>query len=223
MAFSPDCEQLVSGSKDGTICLWLASTGEPIGPPFGCHNHWVTSVAFAPDGQKIVSSSCDRTVCLWDGATSERIGQPLEASEDYSDWVISVAFTTDGKYVVAESFSGRTIVWRVDTASRVGPHIMSSSSCELSPFVIGRSWLRSVRDLRLLCGLPKWIPDGAAWTHRHSRAVLWDGCRWLIIDISRVLAHTLSQVHNNLDLTTCSVEGMQSKVCLKCHCSIWCA
>jgi WD40 repeat protein len=217
VAFSPDCERFVSGSRDGKICLWYVSSGRPVGPPFGCHGHWVTSVSFSPDGQKIVSSSLDRTVCLWDAETSELIGEPLEVSKDYGDWVISVAFTMDGKYIVAESFRGKTIVWRVDTSQRVAPHLTSQLSCESLPFVLGRRWLRSVPDMRLLFRMPKWIPDDTPWAHRDNRIIIWDGCGWVIIEISGVLASASCQLQKNSDLTPRSViEGVQTKVCLKC-------
>jgi WD40 repeat protein len=220
VAFSPDCKRLASGSKDGKICLWYVSSGRPVGPPFGCHSHWVTSVSFSPNGRNIISGSLDHTVCLWDAETSELIGQPLEASKDYGDGVISVAFTTDGKYIVAESFSGRTTAWKVATSERVAPHLISKLSCESPPFIVERTWLCSVPDLRLLCRIPRWVPDDTAWAHRDGRIVIWDGCSWVIIDISRVLASTFSHVQKPSDLTTysvgCVAEGTQTKVCLEC-------
>ena len=50
VAFSPDGEHIVSGSKDQTICVWSAVTGERVAGPFTGHTGSVDSVAFSPDG-----------------------------------------------------------------------------------------------------------------------------------------------------------------------------
>jgi WD40 repeat protein len=58
---------------DGTLRLWDAATGKPIGPPLQGHTNDVNSVAFSPDGRRLVSGSGDNTLRLWDAAT----GQPI--------------------------------------------------------------------------------------------------------------------------------------------------
>ncbi|CCA76887.1 hypothetical protein PIIN_10873, partial [Serendipita indica DSM 11827] len=66
VAFSPDGSRIVSGSRDQTIRLWDAKTGEPVGEPYRGHSGSVNAVAISQDGSQLVSGSEDNTVHLWD-------------------------------------------------------------------------------------------------------------------------------------------------------------
>jgi WD40 repeat protein len=77
IAVSPDGMHIASGSEDGTICVWNATTGEMAAGPFIGHTDLVWSVAFSPDGQWIVSGSQDGTICVWDATTGEAVVGPL--------------------------------------------------------------------------------------------------------------------------------------------------
>ncbi|CCA77282.1 related to WD40-repeat protein (notchless protein) [Serendipita indica DSM 11827] len=66
VAFSPDGSRIVSGSKDQTIRLWDAKTGEPVGDPLRGHSDRVTAVAISQSDSQLVSGSGDNTVRLWD-------------------------------------------------------------------------------------------------------------------------------------------------------------
>jgi WD40 repeat protein len=81
VAFSPDGNHIASGSKDSTVRVWDAHTGDLIVGPFSGHNDEVFCVAFSSDGEYIVSGSADKTVCVWDAQTGKAIGMPLTGHE----------------------------------------------------------------------------------------------------------------------------------------------
>ena len=65
VVYSPNGQQIASGSDDKTVRLWDAQTGAP-GPVLSGHTDRVWSVVYSPNGQQIASGSDDKTVRLWD-------------------------------------------------------------------------------------------------------------------------------------------------------------
>jgi WD40 repeat protein len=68
---------IVSGSRDGTLKVWDASSGQETLTLKG-HIGAVESVAFSPNGKKIFSFSADSTLKVWDASLSMD-PQPREA------------------------------------------------------------------------------------------------------------------------------------------------
>ena len=64
VAFSPDGQHIVSGSRDNLVKVWSVSARKEVASLAG-HVHCVYSVAFSPDGQYIVSGSGDNLVKVW--------------------------------------------------------------------------------------------------------------------------------------------------------------
>ena len=73
-----DRDIIVSGSGDGTVRVWDAVTGDPVGGPLAGHDGWVNAVAIGRAGDRdvIVSGSDDGTVRVWDAVTGDPARRP---------------------------------------------------------------------------------------------------------------------------------------------------
>jgi WD40 repeat protein len=67
VVFSPDGKRLVSASKDNSVKVWDAQTGQELLTLKHIDN--VTSVAYSPDGKRLASASWDNTLKVWNAQT----------------------------------------------------------------------------------------------------------------------------------------------------------
>ncbi len=112
VAFSRDGSRLASGSSDGAIRLWDASTGAPLGALPGS-DATIHSIAFDPAGAR-VAATAGNAVGIWDAKTSQLLlaVQPGPPSLDL------VAFSADGKCLLTTSGS---LAMRLDSRSSYEP------------------------------------------------------------------------------------------------------
>lgn len=120
VAFSPDGQRIASGSRDQSILVWDATTGEPTFDPLIGHTGFIHSVAFSPDGTLIASASSDGSVMLWDANTGNPVGSSLIG---HSDEVWSLAFSPDGQLLASGAEDGQIIFWDVATGDPIGEPI----------------------------------------------------------------------------------------------------
>jgi WD40 repeat protein len=127
IAFSASGKRIVSGSNDGAIQVWDASTGTEVIAAFRSHKQPVVSVAISPDASCIVSSSHDRTIRIWDSTSGTEVLPALRGS------VGPVAFSPDGTRIACGSWDRTILV--IDVASGVA----------ISPAFQGHTdWIHSV-------------------------------------------------------------------------------
>jgi len=116
-AFSADGLRIATGGHDGTVRLWNAKTGAPLGDALRGHTEWVSSVAFSPDGSTVASAGHDRTVRLW------RLGAALPTQlriDDAGRYINRVAWSPDGSRLVSAAQDGLVRVWDAVSGKPVG-------------------------------------------------------------------------------------------------------
>ena len=66
MGFSPNGQQVVSGSWQGIVRLWNAETGTELSTIPVLHSGSVNHLAFSADGQMVMYICNNTTIRLWD-------------------------------------------------------------------------------------------------------------------------------------------------------------
>jgi len=113
-AFSPDGKYIVTGSKDKTVRLWDAKTGQEVRRFVG-HTDEVEEVSFSPDGKVIASASFDGTVRLWNIQTGEAVHVLTSPIHDDRD----VIFLPDGRYLITATWTPPAQLWDIQTGMMV--------------------------------------------------------------------------------------------------------
>jgi WD40 repeat protein len=113
VAWSPDSTKLASGSFDGTVIIWEATTGKKISTFRLPKGGSVTSVAWSPSGKKFAVGSLDQTLRFLDINTWQLDKQLIVADGPF--WVNSIAWSPDEKQIATVSISNVKI-WDVATA-----------------------------------------------------------------------------------------------------------
>jgi WD40 repeat protein len=119
--FSPDGRWVISGSQDGKVTVWDASTGQQrFG--FPAHAGHVRGVAVSPDGQFLATASWDGTARIWNFDPDRAAGPqaPLQTLK-HRDRVMNVAFSPDSQRLasVGGGPDNTVRVWDVATGREI--------------------------------------------------------------------------------------------------------
>lgn len=109
LAFSPDGAWLASASRDKTVRVWDARTGEARRTLE--HSVPVNAVAYHRDGQVLATGAEDGVVRIWDAASGTRVRELAGSACP----ILSVAFSSDGGLLVANTADHVVLRW--DTRS----------------------------------------------------------------------------------------------------------
>jgi ribosome assembly protein 4 len=80
--FSPDGNNLASGSGDTTVRFWDLTTETPKFTGTS-HKNWVVYIAWSPHAKVLASGSMDNGIQLWDGKTGKAMGGMLKGHTKY--------------------------------------------------------------------------------------------------------------------------------------------
>ena len=131
LAFDPASGLLAAAYGDGTIGLWNATTGAPVGRrlPGNAGFGAALAIAFNHSGTTLASGGSGGTVRLWDMRSRTPLGRPLGGNFGA---VYAVTFSPDGG-VIAAGGPGRVIrLWDTRTRAPLDPVLISEDDAVFS-------------------------------------------------------------------------------------------
>jgi len=114
---------IIRGSADGTVRVWRAADGTPVGQPLTGHGRRVAAVAAGalPDGTPvIISGSADGTMRVWRAADGTPVGQPLTGHDGIVTAVAAGALPDGTPVIISGTYDGTVRVWRAADGTPVG-------------------------------------------------------------------------------------------------------
>jgi WD40 repeat protein len=119
-AYSPRHTLMATGSKDGTVKLWLVKTGQLL-QTFSTSSYWVHFVLFSPDGCTLAAGSGDHKIYVWNLDSQ----QLVSASDSHAGAAESLAFSADSSVLTANTTGvgtatrkPQTIEWEVQGGNK---------------------------------------------------------------------------------------------------------
>ena len=114
VAFSPDGQQLASGSADQSICLWQVATGTLVNT-FCDHVGPIFTLAFDPTGTLLASAGRDRVVRIWDLAARTLCHHCIGHTEEVIDLRFHYVTATGITWLITGSRDQSVRLWASDS------------------------------------------------------------------------------------------------------------
>jgi hypothetical protein len=138
VAVTPDGEQVIYGSQDGTLQIWNLNS-ENLVHPIPAHNDSVNAVC--TDGLHIISGSHDKTIKVWNLKTGELIYTLTE----HSKAVNATVLTPDGSKIISGSSDCSLKVWDLKTGQELDTLVGHRASIQAvtTVFTKNKKWVVS--------------------------------------------------------------------------------
>ncbi|KAG2059902.1 WD40 repeat-like protein [Suillus hirtellus] len=104
--WSPNGQEIASGSEDGTIRRWNPDTGRQITTIETGHGT-IYAVKYSPQGDKFMSGQEDKVICIW-----SKDGKLLMEIEGHERQVTSLCWSKDGAHIFSASVDHTIRKWR---------------------------------------------------------------------------------------------------------------
>jgi eukaryotic-like serine/threonine-protein kinase len=130
LAYSPDCQGLISAGWDPALFVWDAAKGELVRKLAG-HSAQVTSVTFSLDGRWLASAGGDQNIILWDAET----GTQLQVFQGHST-ILGLAFHPKGRFLASAGSDQLIRIWDAVTGKptlQLRGHTREVTSVAYSP------------------------------------------------------------------------------------------
>eukprot|EP00049_Salpingoeca_infusionum_P003414 m.66438 g.66438 ORF g.66438 m.66438 type:complete len:412 (+) comp12115_c0_seq3:25-1260(+) len=95
-----------SGSRDRSICIFDASTGQCLATLVG-HDNWVRGLTWHPKGKYLISCADDKSIRVWDVAEKRQ----AKAFEAHSHFVSAIAIQPKCRSVISGSVDNSVKFW----------------------------------------------------------------------------------------------------------------
>jgi len=121
VSYSPNGNNIVSGSSDNNIHIWDINNGHCIKYCYG-HTNSITCISYSSNGKYIVSGSRDKSIRVWNTDTNNCIKicddtfvlgatMPYKNMFGHTNSIICVAFSIDCKFIVSYSVDKTIRIW----------------------------------------------------------------------------------------------------------------
>ncbi len=173
ISFSPNGQNLASGSKDGKIKLWKNNQSWQIFKTLESDNIAVKDVSFSPDGKLLASASLDGTIKLWNTNDSTL----LKSFTAHQGDILSINFSPNSQLLASAGEDAIIKIWQISdghllhsldghksairNVSFINDHLLASASAGLEKTVI----IWDLQDMEL----NKLLKQGCNWVHDYVK------------------------------------------------------